>query len=187
MSLLPSHMTGRCAPAFWSCDETIIGDGELPLQHHGPTNGEPAPSYVPPLLPAHLAISLPFPKCTQILCACAVSPEGTVCRTRTCLVRVRWRRGPSITQGVKDTLTASQLGARRIPRQRLRDGMPVVHTQQINYVSVCSCARMCVQVCMRVFASFCYFFCIPLCCFVVGSSLSVSRTQPREIGRESVC
>ena len=138
----------------------------------------------------HILISLSLSQNIHVLCVCVVSPEGTVCRTRTCLVCVQWRRGPSFTQGVKDTLTANQL-ARRILCQRLRDGMPVVHTQQIKCVSVCVCARMCVQVYVSIFASFCYFFYIPLslslCCFVVGSSLSVRRIQPREIGRESVC
>ena len=101
----------------------------------------------------HILLSLSLSQNTHILCACVVSPEGTVCHTRTCLVCVQWRRGPSITQGVKDTLTANQLGARRILCQRLRDGMPVVHTQQIKYVSVCVCARMCVQVCVLLHTS----------------------------------
>lgn len=98
---------------------------------------------------------------------------------------VRWKRRPSLTQGVKDTLTAKQPGARRILPQRMRNGMPLCMLSCL-YVSVYVCVHTCVQmsvsvtVCMLVL-----FLLLFLQCFVVGSSLRFRRAQPRRIGRES--
>ena len=139
-------MTGRCAPAFWLCDGTIIGDGDLPLQHHGPTNGEPAPSYVPPLLPSHLDISLPFPKYTRSLCLCSLSRRDSVSYQDlpgVCAVEERTILH-SRSEGHLDSQPASSENSLS---EAERWYASCAHTANQVCKCVCMCTHVCTSVC----------------------------------------